>query len=516
MEDHDPLSTEHDDQMHAATVVAGAAAGVEVSDVDDANVHMASYDEIEYMDDLSAKETTAGKHPRSRGAAGLLGETKKKAKLTSTPERPATASSSKFSLTSEMKSTRAATRVIQRLGLDRVQEIQTDYAALKSKFGETDYEKANMMIRNLMAMGLSQIEIRGILGVGGYRLQRLYSSQTTKPVTTEPLVASDALLHIPVLSTMPHLVELVTKKLSMFPLLAARLSLVPLDVFHPPAVDAAVAHLLEDAPILLADPAACVHAIPYTRQLKWAQLTSPSVDAGMFEQAKRDFALTRAGGICGPHVAQTVLGWIIAKERSFEAAAVHQAKREFIAMPYRHSKDVTVGILGCGDMGMEVAKLVVAAGFGVVGLKRQPPVDNVFGECGFRITHSLETVLAKADYLVHLLPSTPLTDGLLAGDVLRGAKKKPALIFVGPAMSTANEAAVLHALKRKWLSSAVVDVVTPPDVSSELWTHSMVAITPHVAPPTMAEDVANIFVKNLWLFMGNAPLTYHVDWGQGY
>ncbi|RHY33386.1 hypothetical protein DYB32_001675 [Aphanomyces invadans] len=370
MEDHDALS------LGANTTPAVVPVAAPEVSSEDVNLD-AAYDDIEYMD-----LKVPGKVDRAKP--------EKKTKAMTDKCCPKVAS-----LTSEMKASRAVTRVTQRLGLERVHEIQVEYASLKSKFGQHDYEKANAMIRNLMSMGLSQIEIRGILGVGGYRLQRLY---------------------------------------------------------------------------------------------------------------RRDFICTRAGGIHGPHVAQFVVGcvvfWImcrtdavdrrhiIATERFFVKAKDYQTTRSFAsqALAYRNPKHVTVGILGHGDIGMHVAKLVAAAGFRVMALKRRcrpSPWWNDQDDFGFSVYDSIAKVVEAADYIVNTLPRTPHTHNLLSEAVLRlCVKKAPCLIDLNP-WNVIDEATLMHALEHKWLSSAIMDLPMPVPPTSQLWHHPSVTLTPRVGNSDM-------------------------------
>ncbi|RHZ23124.1 hypothetical protein DYB37_001825 [Aphanomyces astaci] len=446
----------------------------------------AAYDEIEYMDlKVPGKEGCPRAEKKGQSTADKRGGPKQHS-----------------SLTSEMKTSRAVARVTQRLGLERVHEIQLEYASLKSKFGELDYDKANAMIRNLMAMGLNKS------------------------------------VHIPVLSSIPHLVNALTKKLSAFPLVASRISFVAVDAAGL-SVDSSSSALVEAAEIILGDAAACVLALPHTRHLKWLQLTSATVDIDLVVQPKRDFACTRAGGIHGPHVAQYVLGYdvllfasqplilnelsrrIIAIERSFHKATQLQATRAFDPheLTYRSAKDVSVAILGYGDIGAHVAKLVAAAGFRVMALKRRTARASWMkadGVGGFDVTDRLDHVLANADYIVNALPCTPHTHRLLAGSVLHlCAHKSPCLIDLSP-WHVVDEATVVAAMEHKWLSSAVLDVPEPVPPTSPLWDHPQVTLTPRVAPPHQADAVADVFMQNLWHFIGHAPLQYAVEWTQGY
>ncbi|OQR81649.1 D-isomer specific 2-hydroxyacid dehydrogenase [Thraustotheca clavata] len=484
--------------IHLATSEEGEVHGQEASADAEAhgNVDMEGFDDIAFVE-LNRKITKHNKIDK-------LGKGSK-------PVR-----ASKCPLTSEMKTTRAASRVIERLGIDRVHEIQAEYAALKSKFGEQEYEKANTMIRNLIAMGLSQIEIRGILGVGGYRLQRLYSSQLTK--VHESHYITDATIHIPIITSIPNLGDIVLKKMSAFPQLLEKISFAPITPLEIDPQDAMLMKLIEDSHVILGDPSECLKILPHARNLKWLQSTFAGVDT-LLHQDRRNFALTRAGGIMGAHMAQYVLGWVISKERHFMQAVQFQSKHEFrpLEMRYRHFKDVTVGILGFGDIGMAIGKLAFNAGFRVIGLKRDMTHHSSI-DCGIEVTGNLEYLLSRSDYVVNVLPSTPATRNLLSNDVLRVcAKKKACFINVGRG-DVIDESSLIGALRRKWLSSAVLDVfgVEPLPADNPLWAHPLVTITPHVAALSMAEDVADVFLKNLWLYLSGSSLNYLVEWDRGY
>ncbi|RHY25122.1 hypothetical protein DYB25_007203 [Aphanomyces astaci] len=328
-------------------------------------------------------------------------------------------------------------------------------------------------------------------------------------------------MRIPVISNIALLSEKVRAALAALPSSAIenlRIEIVPVStsaLTGPDAVDAATLELLRDAQVILGDPKHVLPALSYALNVKWVQSTFAGVEA-VLTQPRRDFTLTRAGGIMGLHMAQYVLGWVISKERKFHLAPLHQANHEFRShdMRYRHYHDVTVGILGLGDIGSSIASLVSTAGFRVIGLKRSSsqPATTV------PTTTDLHELLAQVDYVVNVLPSTVDTRDLLSRDTFQACHiKKPCFINVGRG-DVVDEASLVTALDQGWLSSAVLDVfaIEPLPHESALWSHKHVTITPHVAALSMPEDVAGVFARNLSHFRASTPLEYVFQWSRGY
>jgi glyoxylate/hydroxypyruvate reductase len=94
----------------------------------------------------------------------------------------------------------------------------------------------------------------------------------------------------------------------------------------------------------------------------------------------------------------------------------------------------------------------------------------------------LADAVANRDYVVLALPLTTKTRGILNATVLGKMKRGAYLVNVGRGAHV-NEADLLRALEDGQLSGACLDVFErePLVVSSPLWSHPKVTITPHVA-----------------------------------
>ncbi|KAJ8544403.1 hypothetical protein ON010_g11864 [Phytophthora cinnamomi] len=255
-------------------------------------------------------------------------------------------------------------------------------------------------------------------------------------------------LRIPVISSIEGLGAAVRQRLAASSAAAALLGEqrqveivdVPVPAQASWALDAVQRRALEDAEFVLADAALGAQLLlakdPFPpreallTRVKWVQSTYAGVEP-FFQQlalskqpATPQFTLTRAGGIMPNAMAQYVFGWVVALERKFLEVQSYQQQHKYAReeLQYRSFRQLTVGILGLGEIGQGIGRLMKAAGFRVVGFKRRTGEQDghTFGDCADRVTSDLDDVLGVADFVVNVLPSTAATRGLLTLDKLRG------------------------------------------------------------------------------------------------
>lgn len=279
----------------------------------------------------------------------------------------------------------------------------------------------------------------------------------------------------------------------------------------PRATEAAIG----SAEIILADPELVAPHLEGAAALVWLQSTYAGVEVLFRDSSRRDYRLTRIKGLFGPQMAEYVLGQILARERHMTAFYALQQEKKWQPEPHRQLIDLTMGILGAGDIGGSVAQAARLFGMTVWGLRTRP--GPVAGIDRVMTPDQLDEFLAGADYLVNILPSTPATAGLLAGDRLKACKPGTVLINIGRG-DIIDEAALIRAIGQGWLGGAVLDVFgqEPLPAQSPLWSLPGVTITPHVAAISFAADVAAIFAGNLSRYLGGEPLLHQVDWDRGY
>ena len=299
------------------------------------------------------------------------------------------------------------------------------------------------------------------------------------------------------------------------------------------------------ASVILADPGLVAHMVDDAGALRWFQSTWAGVNTIFSGSQRRDFALTRLGGCFGTQMSEYVMAYLLMLERGLLTARVHQSSKVWRPDAFkpddadgpRPLRTLTLGLLGCGDIGSQIARAAKAHALRVVTFRKNLTAPDSFVD---EVTPSVAQILAASDYIVNILPSTPETRGLLSGDTLRHClerahgRRPPIFINVGRG-DVVDEGALVTALDESWLSQAVLDVfqTEPLPSDSPLWTHPKVLMTPHISAVSYADDVADLFARNLVLYRsGNgvggeqqdddnpqgdvSRLLYKVDWSKGY
>jgi formate dehydrogenase len=168
----------------------------------------------------------------------------------------------------------------------------------------------------------------------------------------------------------------------------------------------------------------------------------------------------------------------------------------------------TVGIVGMGRIGREVAARLLPFGVGLLyhDVRRLPPEE----EAALGLSYAdLEALLAASDLVTLHLPLTPQTRGLLdAGRIAR--MKRGALLVNTARAELVDEAALAEALRDGRLAGAAVDVFhpEPPPADHPLRGLPNVLLTPHGAGVTVEaqERIAQAAVQNILRWLDGRPL----------
>lgn len=184
------------------------------------------------------------------------------------------------------------------------------------------------------------------------------------------------------------------------------------------------------------------------------------------------------------------------------------------------ARDVTVGILGLGLLGLDAARKLRLLGFNVAGWSRtEKTVEGVYTHAG---EEGLDGFLAVSDIVVCLLPLTPATEGILSKPLFARMKRRgplgPATLINAGRGGLQNEADILAALENGWLGAASLDVfqTEPLAETSPLWTHPRVTITPHAAATSVPAALIPPMIAQMEAYERGEPLTNLVDRQAGY
>ncbi|MDO8673735.1 MAG: NAD(P)-dependent oxidoreductase [Dehalococcoidia bacterium] len=182
----------------------------------------------------------------------------------------------------------------------------------------------------------------------------------------------------------------------------------------------------------------------------------------------------------------------------------------------------TVGIVGLGGIGKEVARLARALGLRAIATKRSVSgrildaegVDELFPPA------ELHQLLAQSDFVVISTQWTPETEKLIGREELKAMKRTGYLINVARG-EIVDEAALCEALREGTIAGAALDVregenLRPP--SETLLTSPNLIYTPHISGGTDVRTHRGIelFCQNLARFLARQELVNLVDWERGY
>ena len=205
--------------------------------------------------------------------------------------------------------------------------------------------------------------------------------------------------------------------------------------------------------------------------------------------------------------------------RRGNAYRVSQQGRCWEPLPQPEACEVTVGVMGLGELGRDAAEKLKMMGFNVIGWSRSSKV--VDGIETFDAT-GRDAFLARTDILVGLLPLTAETAGLFDLALFEKLRRDgpfgaPAFINAGRGGSQV-EVDIVTALDRGVLGGASLDVfeTEPLSEDSPLWTRDNVVITPHVAADTDIEALFAHVKSQIVRFERGEPLGHVVDRDRGY
>jgi glyoxylate/hydroxypyruvate reductase A len=201
--------------------------------------------------------------------------------------------------------------------------------------------------------------------------------------------------------------------------------------------------------------------------------------------------------------------------RRFRGYRCDQSQARWMPQPARVRRDFSIGVLGLGVLGGEVARALADFGFDVSGWSRNAKsVEGVRCEHG---EHGLDVVLARSEVLMLFLPLTHATDCLL--DTARLARLPAGAAVVNLARGELiDDQALLDALDSGHVGAAYLDVFReePLPVEHRFWRHPRVVVTPHVAALTEVATACAQVADKIRRFEAGAPVSGVVDWARGY
>jgi D-3-phosphoglycerate dehydrogenase len=199
---------------------------------------------------------------------------------------------------------------------------------------------------------------------------------------------------------------------------------------------------------------------------------------------RRGIVVMNTPGANAVAVAELTIGLMLALARKLPEAnsTMHAGKWEKKNLQGAELRGKTLGILGLGRIGLEVAKR--ARGFGLDILGSDPFVSAaVAREAGIKLV-TLDELIAGSDYLTLHVGLTPQTTGVINAKTLAKMKKGVRIINCARG-ELVEEADLVAALKSGQVAGAALDVLAvEPPKDSPYFGMNNVILTPHIAGST--------------------------------
>jgi phosphoglycerate dehydrogenase-like enzyme len=273
-------------------------------------------------------------------------------------------------------------------------------------------------------------------------------------------------------------------------------------------------------------------------RLRWVQAPTASLEHYIFPAlVDHPCTLTNMRGLFFDVIAEQVFGYILCFARNLHFYVRNQLGARWapvggedqrvsfttgpgvvtaIDRAHRPLGGATLGIVGLGSIGGEVARLGLAFGMRVIA------VDPVRTEAPEGVSalwkpERLPDLLAASDYVVIAAPHTPATEQLFRRPQLLQMKRSAYLINVGRG-AIVHLADLTAALQAGEIAGAGLDVfeVEPLPAAHPLWSLPNVILTPHVAgySPQVAARHLDLLLDNIGRFVRGEPLRNVVDKGR--
>ena len=276
---------------------------------------------------------------------------------------------------------------------------------------------------------------------------------------------------------------------------------------------------LANSDILVAWDFSTINLKKVAPNLKWIHVISAGVEHlhpldWMFD----GLVLTNSSGAHAKKAGEYGLMSILMLQNHMTKIITNQKNNSFVSLFSNPIAGKTVVLVGTGNLGTSMAKLVAPLGVNIIGVNKRGRITE---GCSKVISiDKIDTVLPDADFLYLAVPETPETKNLISKERLNMLKPTCGIVNIGR-QSVMDYDVLCEKLSNNEIAGAILDVFThePIEKNSKLWDIPNLVITPHVSSDDNGNYVKltlDIFIKNLKLFIENKELSNQVDKKLGY
>jgi phosphoglycerate dehydrogenase-like enzyme len=254
-----------------------------------------------------------------------------------------------------------------------------------------------------------------------------------------------------------------------------------------------------------------VDLVELAPNLRWIQAIGAGTNQFDHEGLRHaGIRLTSAAGVGAPPIAEFVIGRLLEVWKHARELEQYQREHRWVFTQGRLLAGCTLGIVGLGAIGSEIARRARGLDMRVIATRRSyqpgmthPHADELFGP------DDLDTLLERSDALVLCAPATDETADLIGAAQL--ARMKPGAVLCNVARGTlVDEDALVDALRSGHIGAAILDVMRreplPPD--DPLWDAPNTYLSPHSSTSREGYDdrLRDLLGRNLVRFLADEPL----------
>lgn len=273
--------------------------------------------------------------------------------------------------------------------------------------------------------------------------------------------------------------------------------------------------------------------------LKWVQFHFAGIDRVVNEPIlqRNGMLITTLSGTHVPQMSEYVLMMLLSLGHKLPGLLGLKKKGDwpndrFERFTPQELRGSTVGLVGYGSIGREVARLlqafdvtVLATKWNAMQVQDQGYIPTGLGDPDGDFPRriypfqALKSMLAECDFVVVAVPLTENTQGMISADELAAMKDTAYLVDVSRG-GVIDHIDLIRALKDKKIAGAALDVFPeePLPQDSPLWKFPNVIISPHIAgnSPQYNQRAVALFIDNLNRYLAGETLYNQFDIERGY
>lgn len=261
-------------------------------------------------------------------------------------------------------------------------------------------------------------------------------------------------------------------------------------------------------------------------RLRWIHTSAVAVETLCLpELVAKGVTVSNTRGVQAVPIAEHTLAVVLALSKQLPLVLDHQRNAHWAQNVFTGARlpwllrGRTLGLVGVGTIGSEIASRARAFGLRVIALRRRhdqapvPAIDQTFGG------GQLDEFLEQTDVLVIAAPLTPQTLGLIGAEQIARLPKGAVIVNVGRA-KIIDTGALIAALHSGHLGGASLDVYPQEPLPPEhpLWSCPNVILTPHTSGFRQGHwaEVVDLFADNLARFERGETPRFRVEPDLGY